>query len=65
MKFKWADNSEDFFESLQGVKDLVDVNCRKIEYVIFFCTKSLFLFSASIYMFRGDLVALKKALRVV
>ena len=36
MKFKWADNSEDFFESLQGVKDLVDVNCWKIEYVIFF-----------------------------
>ena len=27
MTIKWADNSEDFFEFLQDVKDLVDVNC--------------------------------------
>ena len=27
MKNKWVDNSEDFFEYLQDLKDLVDVNC--------------------------------------
>ena len=26
MKIKWADNSEYFFESLQNLKDLVDVS---------------------------------------
>ena len=27
MKIKWGDNSEEFFESLQDLKDLVDENC--------------------------------------
>ena len=27
MKIKSADNSEDFFESLHDLKDLVDLNC--------------------------------------
>ena len=35
MKNKWGDNSEEFFESLQDLKDLVDENCWKLEYVNF------------------------------
>ena len=35
MKIKWGDNSEEFFESLQDLKDLVDENCWKLEYVNF------------------------------
>ena len=35
MKTKWADNSEDFVESLLDLKDLVDMNCWKLEYVNF------------------------------
>ena len=27
MKIKWGDNSEEFFESLQDLKDLVYENC--------------------------------------
>ena len=27
MKIKWGDNSVEFFESLQDLKDLVDENC--------------------------------------
>ena len=34
-KKKWADNSEDFFESIQNLKDSVEVNCWKLEYVSF------------------------------
>ena len=39
MKIKRAANSEDFFESLQDLKDLVDVNCWKLEYVNFVVLK--------------------------
>ena len=30
MKIKLADNSEDLFESLLDVKDLVDMNCQSV-----------------------------------
>ena len=35
MKIRWGDNSEQCFESLQDLKDLVDENCWKLEYVNF------------------------------
>ena len=35
MKIKWEDNSEEFFESLRDLKNLVDLNYWKLEYVNF------------------------------
>ena len=45
MKIKCRDNSEEFFEYLQDLKDLVDDNCRKLEYVNLFCQKYMFILS--------------------
>ena len=35
MKIKWADNFEDFFESIEDCKYLVDANRWKLEYANF------------------------------
>ena len=62
MNTQWADIPEDFFESLHNLKDLVDVNYWKLEYVNF-AVLEVCLFSASMCLFRGGLTVLNKALQ--
>ena len=52
MKLKWADNSQDFFESLHDLKDLVEMNCGKLEYMNFVVLK-VYVYSQEAFTYSG------------